>query len=315
MTEQIHKVVVIGGGCAGFTAAIYTARALLSPIVITGNLSGGQLMNTSEVENFPGYPEGVQGPNMMCDLQQQAERFGAKIVTEDVCKMDLTVSPFVISTDNGSNFFTHSVIIATGANPVYTNLEGEEQFIGNGISTCSTCDGAFFRDQEVIVVGGGDTAMEDAIFLTRFASKVTIIHRRDEFRASKVMLDRAKNNDKIFFKTFRTVKRWNTDDNGVLNSALLVDPRDPDVEEVIHLDGAFIAIGHKPATSFIPKEVEKDDDGYILHKENTMTSVEGIFACGDVTHTNKFYSQAVTACGEGCKAALDVERWLEQKEL
>lgn len=313
MSDKIHKVIIIGGGCAGYTSAIYTARALLSPIVITGNVYGGQLMNTTEVENFPGYPKGVHGPSMMEELHQQAERFGTEFVFADVTEMDLNKSPFTILTDNGQEFLTHSIIIATGANPLFTNSEGEEALRGNGISTCSTCDGAFFKNEDLLVVGGGDTAMEDAIFLTRFASKVTIVHRRDEFRASKVMLDRAKNNDKIFFKTFRTVKKWNTDENGVLNSALLVDPRDNTIEEVIDCGGAFIAVGHKPSTSFIPDEVEKDNDGYILHKENTMTSVNGVFAAGDCV--DRIYRQAVTAAGEGCKAGIDVERWLEKQGL
>jgi len=248
----------------------------------------------------------------MRDLQKQSEKFGAKIVRADVSEMDLTVSPFTISTDIGQEFLTHSVIIATGANPVYTNLEGEEAFRGNGISTCSTCDGAFFREQDVVVIGGGDTMCEDAIFLTRFASKVTVIHRSDEFRASKVMLKRAKNNEKIFWKTFRTVNRWLTNEDGILSGALLVDPRDGSEEDIL-FEGAFLAIGHKPTTSFLPEEIEKDEDGYVLHKENTMTSVDGVFAAGDCC--DRRYRQGITASSDGCKAAIDCERWLEKREL
>lgn len=318
MTDRIHKVIIIGGGVAGYTSAIYTGRALLSPLVILGNVYGGQLMNTTEVENFPGYPEGVQGPVMMKHLHQQAERFGAEFVIADVLNVEISANiedkPHKVLTDNGQEYLTHSIIIATGANPIWLNAIGEENFRGNGLSTCATCDGSFFKNEKLLVIGGGDSAMEEAIFLTRFASKVTIIHRRDEFRASKTMFERAKNNEKIEWKTFRTVKQWNSNDKGELVSALLLDPRD-NTEEIISCGGAFIAIGHRPATSFLPEEIEKDEDGYILHKENTMTSVNGVFAAGDCTHTNKYYNQAITASGEGCKAAIDCEKWLEKKRL
>ena len=314
MTEQIHKVIVIGGGCAGYTSAIYTARALLNPIVITGNVSGGQLMNTTEVENFPGYPNGVQGPEMMNDLYKQAERFGTQFVTADVTNIIFNgeASPFPfyqILTDGGKEYLTYSIIIATGANPVWLNIEGEEELRGNGISTCATCDGSFFNNEELLVIGGGDSAMEEAIFLTRFASKVTIIHRSENFRASLIMLQRAQNNKKIEWKTFRSVKKWNSDNDG-LCSALLIDPRD-NTEELIKCGGAFIAIGHKPNSSFL-SDIEKDNEGYILHKENTMTSSKGIFACGDVV--DKRYKQAITAAGTGCMAALDAERYLADLE-
>lgn len=313
MSNIIHKVIIIGGGCAGYTAAIYTARALLSPIVISGNLFGGQLMNTTEVENFPGYPNGVQGPDMMNDIYKQAERFGAKFIISDVTEINIKTYPFIILTNNGEEFFTHSIIIATGAEPLWINAEGENELRSSGISTCATCDGAFFKNEELLVIGGGDSAFEEAIFLTRFASKVTIVNRRDEFRASKIMVERAKNNKKIFFKTFRIVKKWNTNENGVLISALLTDPRDNTIEEVIPCGGGFIAIGHKPTTSFLPKEIETDEDGYILHKKNTMTSVNGVFACGDVV--DKRYKQAITAAGQGCQSAIDCERWLEEHNL
>jgi len=266
-------------------------------------------MLTSDVENFPGYPAGVGGPEMMVDMREQAERFGLEVQDKNVERVDLSGSPFGVWVE-GEEYRADALIICTGAEAIWLGAEGEEAQKGRGISTCATCDGAFFRDEEIIVVGGGDSAMEEATFLTRFASKVTIIHRRDVFRASKVMFERADSHPKIEIKDFRQVKEWLADDNG-LTGALLEDPRDGSTEE-ISCTGAFIAIGHKPITGFLDSQLEMDSEGYLLHKENTMTSVPGVFAAGDVV--DKRYRQAITAAGMGCQAAIDAERWLEGQD-
>lgn len=271
-------------------------------------MSGGQLMLTSDIENFPGYPEGIGGPEMMIQLREQAERFGLEVQDKNVEKVDFSERPFKVWVE-GEEFKSKSVIICTGAESIWLGAEGEEEQKGRGISTCATCDGAFFREQEVLVIGGGDSAMEEATFLTRFASKVTLLHRRDVFKASKVMYERALNHPKIEIKTFKTVKKWLSDDSG-LSGAILEDPRDGSTEE-ISCTGAFIAIGHKPITGFLEKQVETDDSGYILAKTHTMTSVPGIFAAGDVVDTR--YRQAITAAGMGCQAAIDAEKWLEEQ--
>ena len=307
MTE-VRNVVIIGSGPAGYTAGLYTARAMLDPLMFAGYMSGGQLMLTSDVENFPGYPEGIGGPEMMMQLREQAERFGLHVEDKNVEKVDLSSRPYKVYVE-GEEFLTDSIIVSTGAESIWLGAEGEEEQKGRGISTCATCDGAFFRDEEVIVIGGGDSAMEEATFLTRFAKKVTLIHRRDVFKASKVMYDRAEKHGKIEIKTFRNVKKWLSDESG-LTGAVLEDPRDGS-EETIACTGAFIAIGHKPITGFLDGQVEVDDHGYIIHKEHTMTSVEGVFAAGDVVDTR--YKQAITAAGMGCQAAIDVERWLEDQ--
>lgn len=307
MTE-VRNVVIIGSGPAGYTAGLYTARAMLDPLMFAGYMSGGQLMLTSDVENFPGYPEGIGGPEMMMQLREQAERFGLHVEDKNVEKVDLSSRPYKVYVE-GEEFLTDSIIVSTGAESIWLGAEGEEEQKGRGISTCATCDGAFFRDEEVIVIGGGDSAMEEATFLTRFAKKVTLIHRRDVFKASKVMYDRAEKHEKIEIKTFRNVKKWLSDESG-LTGAVLEDPRDGS-EETIACTGAFIAIGHKPITGFLDGQVEVDDHGYIIHKEHTMTSVEGVFAAGDVVDTR--YKQAITAAGMGCQAAIDVERWLEDQ--
>ena len=265
-------------------------------------------MLTSDVENFPGYPEGIAGPEMMMQLREQAERFGLTVQDKNVERVDLSSRPYKVYVE-GEEFLTDSIIISTGAESIWLDAEGEAEQKGRGISTCATCDGAFFRDEEVIVIGGGDSAMEEATFLTRFAKKVTLIHRRDVFKASKVMYERAANHEKIEIKTFRSVKKWLSNDAG-LTGAVLVDPRDGSEEE-ISCTGAFIAIGHKPITSFLEGQVEVDEHGYIIHKEHTMTSVPGVFAAGDVVDTR--YKQAITAAGMGCQAAIDVERWLEDQ--
>ena len=308
MTDEVRNVIIIGSGPAGYTAGLYSARALLEPLMFAGYMSGGQLMLTSDIENFPGYPEGIGGPEMMIQLREQAEKFGLEVQDKNVERVDFSEKPFKVWVE-GEEFRSKSVIICTGAESIWLGAEGEEEQKGRGISTCATCDGAFFREQEVLVIGGGDSAMEEATFLTRFASKVTLLHRRDVFRASKVMYERALNNPKIEIKTFRTVRSWLSDETG-LSGAVLEDPRDGSLEE-ISCTGAFIAIGHKPITNFLEEQVETDESGYILAKTHTMTSVDGVFAAGDVVDTR--YRQAITAAGMGCQAAIDTEKWLEDQ--
>ena len=304
---DVRDVVIIGSGPAGYTAGLYTARAMLKPLMFAGYMSGGQLMLTSDIENFPGYPQGIGGPEMMMQLREQAERFGLDVQDRNVESVDLSERPFKVLVE-GEEFLANSIIISTGAESIWLNAPGEAEQKGRGISTCATCDGAFFRDEEVLVIGGGDSACEEATFLTRFASKVTLIHRRDVFRASNIMYERAANNEKIEIKTFRQVKEWLSDDNG-LTGAILEDPRDGSTEEIA-ASGAFIAIGHKPITGFLQSQVETDEHGYIIHKQHTMTSVDGVFAAGDVVDTR--YKQAITAAGMGCQAAMDAEKWLEE---
>ena len=308
MGDNIRNVIIIGSGPAGYTAGLYTARAMLEPLMFGGYMSGGQLMLTSDVENFPGYPKGIGGPEMMMELREQAERFGLEVQDRNVEKVDLSERPFKVYSE-GEEHLAHAIIVSTGAESIWLGVEGEEEQKGRGISTCATCDGAFFKEQEVLVVGGGDSAMEEATFLTRFASKVTLVHRRDVFRASQVMYDRAANHEKIEIKTFRQVKKWLSDDSG-LTGAVLEDPRDGSTEEIA-LSGAFIAIGHTPITGFLEGQLETDEEGYLIHREHTMTNVPGVFAAGDVVDTR--YKQAITAAGLGCQAAIDCERWLEEE--
>ena len=305
--SDVRDVVIIGSGPAGYTAGLYTARAMLDPLMFAGYMSGGQLMLTSDIENFPGYPQGIGGPEMMMQLREQAERFGLEVQDRNVESVDLSQRPYKVTVE-GEEFLANAIIISTGAESIWLNAPGEEEQKGRGISTCATCDGAFFKEEEVLVIGGGDSACEEATFLTRFASKVTLIHRRDVFKASTIMYERAANNDKIEIRTFRQVKEWLSDDNG-LTGAILEDPRDGSTEE-ISATGAFIAIGHKPITGFLNGQVETDENGYIIHKQHTMTSVEGVFAAGDVVDTR--YKQAITAAGMGCQAAIDAEKWLEE---
>lgn len=305
--SDVRDVVIIGSGPAGYTAGLYAARAMLDPLMFAGYMSGGQLMLTSDIENFPGYPQGIGGPEMMMQLREQAERFGLEVQDRNVESVDLSQRPYKVTVE-GEEFLANAIIISTGAESIWLNAPGEAEQKGRGISTCATCDGAFFKEEEVLVIGGGDSACEEATFLTRFASKVTLIHRRDVFKASTIMYERAANNDKIEIKTFRQVKEWLSDDNG-LTGAILEDPRDGSTEE-ISATGAFIAIGHKPITGFLNGQVETDENGYIIHKQHTMTSVEGVFAAGDVVDTR--YKQAITAAGMGCQAAIDAEKWLEE---
>ena len=305
--SEVHNLIIIGSGPAGYTAGLYAARAMLDPLMFAGYMSGGQLMLTSDIENFPGYPEGIGGPEMMMQLREQAERFGLKVQDKNVGSVDLSSRPDKVTVE-GEEFLTHSIIVSTGAESIWLNAPGEAEQKGRGISTCATCDGAFFRDEEVMVIGGGDSACEEATFLTRFASKVTLVHRRDVFRASTIMYERAANHPKIEIKTFRQVKEWLSDEKG-LTGAVLEDPRDGSTEDIA-VTGAFIAIGHTPITDFLGGQVATDDEGYIVHHEHTMTNIPGVFAAGDVVDTR--YKQAITAAGMGCQAAMDAEKWLEE---
>jgi len=302
------KMVIVGSGPAGLTAAIYAARALLEPVVIEGIAAGGQLMLTTDVENYPGFPDGILGPDLMTKFREQAAAFGGQFVTADADRVDLSASPFEVWVD-GSEYRADSVIISTGATARMLGLESEQRLLAKGVSTCATCDGFFFRGKPIAVVGGGDSAIEEAIFLTKFATKVTVIHRRDELRASKIMQDRAFANDKIDFK-------WNSavDEvvgNGHVEGLKLRDTSD-DSTSTLDVEGMFVAIGHDPNTSLFEGQVELDDDGYIVtNADSTETSVEGVFAAGDVQ--DHVYRQAVTAAGTGCMAALEAERWLSAR--
>ena len=303
---DVRDVIIIGSGPAGYTAGLYAGRAMLKPIIFAGFSSGGQLMLTSDIENFPGYPEGIGGPEMMMELRSQAAKFGCDIVDKNVDSVDLSKRPFKVNVGNEVHL-ANSLIVTTGAEAIWLDAENESIHKGRGISTCATCDGAFFRDKEVIVVGGGDSAMEEATFLTRFCSKVTIVHRREVFRSSQIMLDRARANSKIDWKINFQVKSWLGSDGNFEGATLL--HTESGEEEDFSCDGAFIAIGHKPITDFLSGQVETDEQGYIIWKENSMTSVPGVFAGGDVVDTR--YRQAITAAGMGCMAAIDAERWLE----
>jgi thioredoxin reductase (NADPH) len=307
MTDDVRDVIIIGSGPAGLAAALYTARADLAPLMIEGREAGGQLMLTTDVENYPGFPDGIQGPQLMADMRKQAERFGTEYLTVDVDAVDFrSGSPFTI-TVGGDTYRGRAVIISTGATARWLGLEGEQRLIGRGVSTCATCDGFFFRDRELVVVGGGDSAMEEALFLTKFASKVTVVHRRNELRASKIMQDRAMANPKIAWA-------WNTVVVDVLGdeqvAGVVLEDTESGERREFSTDGLFVAIGHDPATALFRGQLELDPEGYIpVDEPRTMTSVEGVFAAGDVV--DKIYRQAVTAAGMGCKAAIDAERWLE----
>src|ERR671931_412658 len=308
MTD-VRELIVIGGGPAGYTAALYAARANLNPLVIEGITFGGQLMITSDVENYPGYPDGILGPEMMQDFRRQAERFGAEFVTDDVTKVDLTDEPFRVWVED-QEYRAETVIVATGASARQLGLDSERRLQGRGVSYCATCDAAFFPDKHVVVVGGGDSAMEEATFLTRFAAKVTIVHRRDEFRASQIMLDRAHANDKIDWITNTVVDEVLGDDR-VTGVRL----RDVNTDETWELeaDGIFAAIGHDPNTGLFLDQLDHDEAGYLLTKTgSTETNVPGVFAVGDVQ--DHVYRQAVTAAGSGCMGALDAERYLAALE-
>jgi thioredoxin reductase (NADPH) len=311
-----HDVVIVGSGPAGLTAAIYTARADLRPLVLEGEPSstsdqpGGQLMLTTEVENFPGFVDGVMGPELMASFRKQAQRFGAEILTVKATKVDLSARPFGIWVGDpeapAPTYRTRALVVATGAQSLLLNVPGEDRLIGHGLSTCATCDGFFFRDKPIAVVGGGDSALEEAIFLSKFASSVLVVHRRAELRASKIMQDRAMANPKISF-------RWNTVVEEVLGESTLVGlaVRDTVTGEtsVLDVQGCFVAIGHAPNTSLFAGQLPMDDAGYLVTGNGTATSVPGVFACGDVQ--DHVYRQAITAAGSGCMAAIDVERFVE----
>ncbi len=314
---ELRNVVIVGSGPAGLTAAIYTARADLQPLLVEGEPSstsdqpGGQLMLTTEVENFPGFPDGIMGPELMASFRQQAERFGAEIVTAKVSRVDLSERPFGVWIGDAAatepTYLARSVIIATGASSLMLGLESEARLLGHGLSTCATCDGFFFRDQDIVVVGGGDSALEEALFLTRFARSVTIVHRRKELRASKIMQDRAFSNDKITF-------RWDTVVDDILGTDRVEGVRLRNVltDEIVDhpATGVFVSIGHRPNTDLFVDQLPLKDNGYLItESDSSRTAVEGVFACGDVQ--DDWYRQAITAAGSGCMAAIDAERWLE----
>lgn len=309
MTNSILDLVIVGSGPAGYTAAIYAARAGLNPTVIAGAIdAGGALMTTTDVENFPGFPDGIQGPELMDNLQKQAEKFGAKVIFEDVSQLELSRGNKLVHIDN-EVLEAKAVILATGSEYRHLNIPGEEKLSGKGVSFCATCDGFFFRNKNLIVVGGGDSAMEEAIFLTRFADKVTVIHRRDELRASKVMQERAFENPKIDFV-------WNARVTEILGAdkvegVQIVDTQ-TDAVSNIPADGVFVAVGHVPRSTLVKGQLKLDPAGYVeVEEPSTLTSMPGVFACGDlVDHT---YRQAITAAGTGCRAALDVQFWLERQ--
>lgn len=304
----MYKVIVIGTGPAGLTAAIYLARANLKPLVIEGQEPGGQLTTTTEVENFPGFPEGIMGPELMANMRKQAERFGAEFRSGWVNKIDLSKRPFQMSVEGIGELEAESVIISTGASARLLGIANEKENMGRGVSTCATCDGFFFRGKKIIVVGGGDSAMEEAHFLTKFATNVHLVHRRDDLRASKIMQDRARGNEKITWGLNRAPLEVIAGDKGV--TGLKVMNNESGEEEIIETDGIFVAIGHNPNTGFLEGQIDTDDQGYILVKAGSSeTNIAGVFACGDVQDHK--YRQAVTAAGSGCMAALDCEKFLD----
>ena len=302
----MRNVVIIGSGPAGLTAAVYAARANLSPLLIEGWQSGGQLTTTTEVENYPGFAKGIMGPDLMKEMRAQAERFGTEFLTGDVSSVDVTKHPFTVTVDGEKTLYTKTLIIATGASAIPIGLKNESRLTGHGVSTCATCDGFFFRGKELIVVGGGDSAMEEATFLTKFATKVSIVHRRDKLRASKIMQDRAVKNEKVVFV-------WNSVVEDILGNDVVTGVRVNNlvtgkVTEV-PCAGVFVAIGHRPNTSLFAGQLEMDAKGYLITHHGTATSIPGVFAAGDVQ--DSVYRQAVTAAGSGCMAAIDAERFLE----
>ncbi|HET8566804.1 MAG TPA: thioredoxin-disulfide reductase [Solirubrobacterales bacterium] len=307
-SRKVENVIIIGGGPAGYTAALYTARANLEPLVFEGFQWGGQLQNTTDVENYPGYPEGIMGPEMMAQFRAQAERFGTRFVTDDVDRLELSDGGVQKVFLGDEEHRAKTVILATGAEPKRLGIPGEMELGGRGVSTCGVCDGAFFKDQKVIVIGGGDSAMEDSIFISKFAKNLTIVNRRDEFRASKIMFERARDKENIDLKTPFVAEEFLAGESGKLEKVRLRNAETGEQEE-IETDGAFVAIGHVPKSEIVAGQVETDEDGYIVTEAgSTRTNLAGVFAVGDVVdHT---YRQAVTAAGTGCMGALDAERYL-----
>jgi thioredoxin reductase (NADPH) len=307
--QKHYDVIIIGSGPAGYTAGVYTSRAKLSVLVISGTLPGGQLMTTSEVENYPGFPSGIFGPELMMNMRQQAERFGAVIVDDEVIQVDFKDRPFKVTT-HSETYDSDAVIVCTGASPRKLGLKSEQEFGGRGVSYCATCDGPFFKGEDIVVVGGGDTAVEEATFLTKFGKSVKVVHRRDSLSASKIMAEKALGNPKIEFV-------WNNVVSDIKGDKKVGTVTVKDVksgkETTLKAGGLFVAIGHEPNTSIFKGHIELDDKGYIILKDHTRTSVEGVFAAGDV-HDHR-YRQAITAAGFGCMAAIDVERWLSEKRL
>jgi thioredoxin reductase (NADPH) len=306
-SPTVSDVIVIGSGPAGYTAALYTARAQLSPLVFEGSQFGGALMTTTEVENYPGFRDGITGPELMDEMREQALRFGADLRMEDVDEVSLA-GPIKTVSVGGETYQARAVILAMGAAPRYLGVPGEQELLGRGVSSCATCDGFFFRDQDIAVIGGGDSAMEEATFLTRFARSVTVVHRREEFRASKIMLTRARNNDKIRFLTNTVVDKV-LGDTSV--TGLQVHNTVTGEATTVGVTGIFVAIGHDPRSDLVRDQLDVDDDGYVLVRgQTTHTSIDGVFAAGDLV--DRTYRQAVTAAGTGCSAAIDAERWLAE---
>ncbi|MFI5237378.1 MAG: thioredoxin-disulfide reductase [Ignavibacteriales bacterium] len=314
MADNHHKIIIIGSGPAGFTAALYNARANLKPVIFEGMQPGGQLTITTEVENYPGFEHGIQGPALMDVMRKQVQRFGAECIYKEITEVDFSKRPFKLKSYD-EEYTADAVIVATGASAKLIGLESEKKYMGYGVSACATCDGFFFKNQKVLVIGGGDTAMEEATYLTNHASEVTVIHRREGFRASSIMLNRAEKNPKIKFVLNKTIKEVvGVEENGVkrMTGVLLEDTRDHSVEE-LKADGLFIGIGHQPNTNIFKGQLDMDEVGYLKVKPgSTYTNIEGVFAAGDVSDSK--YRQAVTAAGTGCMAALDAERWLEAQE-
>ena len=306
-----HKVIILGSGAAGLTAAIYAARANLEPVVIEGSQPGGQLTITTDVENYPGFPKGIMGPELMEDFKKQAERFGTKMVFGDVTAVDLKQRPFRITVGKES-YASDALIVATGATAKLIGLASEKKLMGYGVSACATCDGFFFKDKEVVVVGGGDTAMEEALFLTKYATKISVVHRRDALRASKIMQDRAEKNSKISFVWDSAIDEiYGEPNDGGVKGVRLKNVK-TGVAQDFKVDGVFIAIGHEPNSKLFVGQLEMDDVGYLITRKGTSTNIPGVFACGDVQ--DRIYRQAVTAAGTGCMAAIDAERYLESQE-